>query len=84
VTLDELETITNQWGETETVKAVVVGVVDSKHPLSPETCDVVSVPEGADTASDGNGCLINVSILTVSGRVIVKKVHADVVDNRAE
>lgn len=84
VTLDELATITNQWGETETVNAVVVGVVDSKHPLSPETCDVVSVPEGADTASDGNGCLINVSILTVSGRVIVKKVHADVVDNRAE
>lgn len=72
--------ISDQWGNEEEVDEIVVGVVDGKKPVSPKTVDVVDIPENAYNEI---GCWVNVSIVTKSGLLVVKKVQATVTDNRA-
>lgn len=71
-----VSSIKNQWGETQTLKEIVVGVVDAQQPLTSETVDVVNIEQSA------NKCWINITVLTLSGIVINKRVQANVIDSR--
>lgn len=75
-TVGEIATLKDQWGNEETVVDSVVGVVDARHPLTPDTVDEVSIEASATT------CWMNLSILTESGLLINKRVVADVTDSR--
>lgn len=94
----EISSIKDQWGNEEEVEQLVVGVVDARHPLTPETADMVAIPENAadsvddggtpdddtdDTTTEGSGCWVNISILTKSGMIINKRIVAEVDDKRA-
>lgn len=72
-----ISAIKDQWGNEEEVEQMVVGVVDAKHPLTPDTDDLVAIAEDAET------CWVNISILTKSGLIINKKIVATVDDKRA-
>lgn len=82
-TVGEIEDdkITNQWGNEETVDTIVVGVVTTKQDLSSKTSDTVKLPQ--DAFEEEVGCWLNVTILTKSGLLIVKKVQATVTDSRS-
>lgn len=73
-----IESLKDQWGHEETVEHFVVGVVDAKHPMSPDTADVVNI------GKDAEECWVNISILTTTGLLINKRVVVFVEDNRAE
>jgi hypothetical protein len=94
----EISLVKDQWGNEEEVEQMVVGIVDARHPLTPDTADMVAIPENAgdsvddggtpeddtdDTTTEGAGCWVNISILTKSGMIINKRILAKVDDKRA-
>ena len=76
-TTGTVSSMKNQWGEAQTVKESVVGVVSSSQALTSETVDVVDIEAGA------SNCWLNLSVLTATGLIVNKKVQATVTDNRS-
>ena len=72
-----IKELKNQWGDIKNCSVVVVGIVTADKIFSPDTCEVVDIPKNAES------CWIDVSILTVDGLIINKRVIAEVVDERS-